>query len=117
MIFLQGEIKSLVDGFKKIVSLMRRFLNSGYHGWVVQKGTTKIPVELSSLTFFRTLGMREKGGKEYQNSCFQLTVNALIKEASGSLSHEQYLIHLVLILEAKRSIDGFPNLLIMIWKA
>ena len=86
-------------------------MNSGYHAWLLQKGTIKIPVLFSSLIFLRTFGIREKGGKAYQKKSFQLMVNALMEKASGSLCQEQNLLHFAFILVAKRSISVLPNLL------
>ena len=93
------------------------FMKSGYQGWAGQWGTTKIPIDFSSLIFYIILGISEKGGNAYQNSVFQEMVKAFMAMASGSLSHEQYLLHFALTREANKSIEGVPKACTISWKA
>ena len=54
-----------------------------------QSGTIKIPLEPSSLIFFNTLRMSEKGRNAYKTLSTQFIVKALILTASEFLYHEQ----------------------------
>ena len=64
------------------------FTKSGYQGWAAQWGTTRMPVDFSSLICFIALDMSEKGGNVYQNPVFQKVVRVFMAIASESLSQE-----------------------------
>lgn len=70
MISLQGDNSKFSDGENLITLLIVNFKNSGYQLCVVQWGTIKIPVDFSSLIFFKILVIKENGGKAYQKNFF-----------------------------------------------
>lgn len=81
---MQGDRSKLDEGENTIISEVNNCLKTGYQGWAVHKGTTKVPLEPSSLIFFKILVIKAKDGNAYQKSCFHDMVKAFIAIALGS---------------------------------
>lgn len=104
---LQGETSNVGEGLKIKGFFINSFVNNGNQGWLVQWGTTTIPVALSTTIFFKTLKIKANDGNAQNNptECHSL-VKASTANASGSFSQEKYFSHFVLHRVANKSISG-----------